>query len=1092
MKPFLIFLFLFFISFSLYPQDQHTYGPVREQDWGTYWLLPKSSPEGGGEHYIGVNAGPPVVKYICFLNWQWNNQNIPSEATLTSIDIAFKARSMTYAQRNLPFTFHWIESNWENIDINYYTTQVTYNDDRKIFEDNVVSNSSGYVTYTATVTGADFLAKIQTAITNVDNSITLAMRSEDGSAPWWRIYPMDNGSSTSPSIDITFHYTTQTQNFTFYNKIGSNESYGALVLDNDYQHPFPSGTTKHPAWGSHTIRTDELPFAYNWNQSGTTQKHLFWGQTGEADRYVVNNDFQANASNPVSMWANFDPTSQVHLVNKIEGIDGGSGFINFVDPFYYYKDNNIWYQSNEPKKYTSPFTTYNNSDNAYGGVFLHQDPTFDPNVPNYSVQAISPQNLDAGGTLGIRKFYFQSWSAEPVNSASFQNVTALTTAVVFNNSGATVKANLKGQGLSNNSEGYSLGSQRKIVRTVDYQVGYLHRVYESMGHVWYEISINNGQSWTLMNNGKPLDVSGGSHPSIDWVLTNGPLPRSYIVITFQQKEPGTGYHYSIQAVVFAGLIAKDGNSIYSKIQTETVYSGYESSQINTTPVIAMYPAYQGAGVQIVWHTNSGLRRQQANITNLSQDPLLLSGSSSILSGTTLSSINPSIDAFRNGNLGGLYGLAWEDNRTIWYAKIYPNGVIQGTAYNVSGQDGFSYNNTPSVYMTSQTARVVWLAKHYQIMSPVVVYKGVDADRYWNFSYGARSLTINSDNDDNYFAFAWSESGNLKFVDNTLSTIRSISGITAQDVQLSNGVGSSSMYVDALNTATAPFYFLTSNNLSTYYSLEKVTGLAEMHTGRQGVISADSVQFYFMLGDITIENNPIGFISLNDSITINTKNDLNQCLLSSPISINDNSQFLYSVCFGTTDSLAAANLLGENGYVNFLVTLIDESTGEVLGVLDDITFTPDNLTEYDNISYEVNTSGIGNRTVRLKLTVDNNFDALYSLTDAMNDQDVLEKRASNMVDYNNGIDLITTYDMFQNYPNPFNPATTINYQLPKTGFVTIKIYDILGKEVATLVNEQKTQGRYSVNFDASRLASGVYIYQLRANDYVSSKKMLLLK
>ncbi|MEJ2105140.1 MAG: T9SS type A sorting domain-containing protein, partial [Ignavibacteriaceae bacterium] len=83
-------------------------------------------------------------------------------------------------------------------------------------------------------------------------------------------------------------------------------------------------------------------------------------------------------------------------------------------------------------------------------------------------------------------------------------------------------------------------------------------------------------------------------------------------------------------------------------------------------------------------------------------------------------------------------------------------------------------------------------------------------------------------------------------------------------------------------------------------------------------------------------------------------------------------------------------------------------------------------------------------------------------------------------------------LIQNYPNPFNPTTTINYQLAQTGFVTLKIYDILGKEVSTLVNEQKNQGRYSVSFDASKLAGGVYIYQLRVNNYVSSKKMLLLK
>lgn len=84
------------------------------------------------------------------------------------------------------------------------------------------------------------------------------------------------------------------------------------------------------------------------------------------------------------------------------------------------------------------------------------------------------------------------------------------------------------------------------------------------------------------------------------------------------------------------------------------------------------------------------------------------------------------------------------------------------------------------------------------------------------------------------------------------------------------------------------------------------------------------------------------------------------------------------------------------------------------------------------------------------------------------------------------------ELKQNYPNPFNPTTTINYQLPKDGHVTLKIYDILGKEIATLVNEYKSQGRYSVEFNAQNLASGTYIYELRVNDYSSFKKLMLLK
>jgi len=86
----------------------------------------------------------------------------------------------------------------------------------------------------------------------------------------------------------------------------------------------------------------------------------------------------------------------------------------------------------------------------------------------------------------------------------------------------------------------------------------------------------------------------------------------------------------------------------------------------------------------------------------------------------------------------------------------------------------------------------------------------------------------------------------------------------------------------------------------------------------------------------------------------------------------------------------------------------------------------------------------------------------------------------------------SYSLQQNYPNPFNPTTTINYSILKAGSVTIKVYDVLGCEVTTLVNENKPVGNYSVKFDASKLSSGIYIYTIRANDFVQSKKMNLVK
>jgi hypothetical protein len=85
-----------------------------------------------------------------------------------------------------------------------------------------------------------------------------------------------------------------------------------------------------------------------------------------------------------------------------------------------------------------------------------------------------------------------------------------------------------------------------------------------------------------------------------------------------------------------------------------------------------------------------------------------------------------------------------------------------------------------------------------------------------------------------------------------------------------------------------------------------------------------------------------------------------------------------------------------------------------------------------------------------------------------------------------------YELSQNYPNPFNPSTTIQYQIPQDGLVTIKVYDLLGSEVITLVNEEKPTGIHKVNFDASDLASGTYIYAVKVNDFISAKKMILIK
>ena len=85
-----------------------------------------------------------------------------------------------------------------------------------------------------------------------------------------------------------------------------------------------------------------------------------------------------------------------------------------------------------------------------------------------------------------------------------------------------------------------------------------------------------------------------------------------------------------------------------------------------------------------------------------------------------------------------------------------------------------------------------------------------------------------------------------------------------------------------------------------------------------------------------------------------------------------------------------------------------------------------------------------------------------------------------------------FSLSQNFPNPFNPSTSIQYQVSNISQVTLKVYDVLGNEVATIVNEEKPVGSYEVGFNALDLSSGIYFYKLQAGSFVQTKKMILLR
>lgn len=219
-------------------------------------------------------------------------------------------------------------------------------------------------------------------------------------------------------------------------------------------------------------------------------------------------------------------------------------------------------------------------------------------------------------------------------------------------------------------------------------------------------------------------------------------------------------------------------------------------------------------------------------------------------------------------------------------------------------------------------------------------------------------------------------------------------------------------------------------------------------------------------------------------------DLNTNLITNSFTANENNSLVYSIEYGVTDSVLALVQL-QNKFISFRVELIDQLTGVVLAELNNIQMDGNNVEKLKTATFNFNITGLPNSSLVIRLKVNNNLEPQYAAAVIKSDESVLLK--NNPVELNlSGTAVITEYSLEQNFPNPFNPSTKIKFQIPKDGFVSLKVYDILGNEITTLVNEEKSRGRYEVNFNGSSLANGAYIYKIQSGDFISSKKMILLK
>ena len=622
-----------------------------------------------------------------------------------------------------------------------------------------------------------------------------------------------------------------------------------------------------------------------------------------------------------------------------------------------------------------------------------------------------------------------------------------------------------------------------------------------MGHIWYTQSLtgNFNDEWSQEICLSDAIGNSGKNPAIDFEVNN-------IKIVFETD-------LGEEAAIYLLTLIPDVSGNYYVDSAEEVIDYSPSYFGNTRPVIA----YTNVVVFVAYRKNisDGLHQKSK---------ILIAGNWQLkdeepIPNTSLYSFDPSVAGISNDvhvayqhSLGVRYILAVFDN----YGADYTNFEI------ISTGSGYTNNYSPSISLAKNFYPVVsWIGYNYTdpgggginkidgdeaSVSKIVVRRASGSSWSSFFKAGYNAVTSNNNSTSSALneesVITWSEGSSPNFsskwvrrVNGSYTDAHSLSHNGKQN-QVSNGTTVDNMEGTVFTITQLPYMLsLVITDFNQQFQggggINKIGDLIELSYGREGVIYKNGVEFLFNLGDIIVGDSVIKFIEQPDTILYSSAEELNSVVKTVPFFLSPSTEFYFTDFYYVLNDSLADTALTADDLVNFKVELVNAQSGQALGTFDNITYTKENLSRYANVSYQVDCSNIASGEYYLRLVTTVEGEADYHLGNVQNGSEELNKHNYQQIRFS-GTDIPVTYALEQNYPNPFNPATTIRYQIPKVGIVTLKVYDLLGAEVATLVNEEKVAGKYEVNFDANNLASGIYIYRLNVNDFVNVKKMVLLK
>lgn len=519
---------------------------------------------------------------------------------------------------------------------------------------------------------------------------------------------------------------------------------------------------------------------------------------------------------------------------------------------------------------------------------------------------------------------------------------------------------------SNLLNAFNSNSQRKYVKTDD---GCLHLVYESMGTVWYETSIDNGVTWILQNNGNPLSTAG-KQPSMDINSFIDPMDNVtyYQVVIVWQEQDGNASKIKI------GYFYRTANfgSYMCFMGTKAININSNYSSENCTPVIGLD---NDNNFKIVFRksASSSLLCQLGSI--YTEAGITLSGSPVSLTGTTGNSINPSLAVLKQSHPG--YKLVWEEVASTTNSAIM-FGTLSGSQLvginNASNTSPYPLNFVPSISFANQTPIISWTVG---VNTGGVISSRRAATRvnYWG-SMQIAGTNVNYVN--NNSANNTTEKSVISWSEGTTNPIckwmRRNSGIYAGPYglgkagiqsQVCNGSDLPNMSAMAFNIQSTPYYFSKSTlDFSQYYGEEIGPGLNKITEndtivtfGRSGVASINDIEFVFEIGDILVGDSTIRFIEIPDTLIYNTTSEINQHTRTNNFTLTPTTNFYFSNIYHVVQKSNPDTALTTTDAVNFKVELVNAITNQVVGTFDNVTYSKNNLEKYASIDYEVDCSGI---------------------------------------------------------------------------------------------------------------------------------------